>query len=120
MADIGKVQYRVTPLVRFQVTRYHETVGGKTGGNEQKGIYDNADVAYEVAYALCKEEHARLGFPLGDGRVQYPRNIYDSNILGDANDGAGDDPSEWRNSNLNANNPNAITLATAGMLKSRG
>jgi hypothetical protein len=145
MADIGIVQYRVSPLVRFQVTRYHETEGGRTGGNEQKGIYDNADVAYEVAYALCKEEHARLGFPADDERIQYPRPLIDNNLPGAVGykstreamtifanaDGVAvfggslakkptAEVNDWANSNLNADNPNAVTLATIGVLKSHG
>ncbi len=76
-----KVEYKVREVTRFVVTRWHaaeqsEDETGKTYpgsvGSEVKGEFDNADVAYQVAYALCRDEHERLGYPLGDERVQYP------------------------------------------------
>lgn len=39
------------------------------------GEYDNADVAYQVGYALCKAEHDRLGWPIDDERIKYPAPI---------------------------------------------
>lgn len=66
-----KIEYRVRKVERYFVTRYHET--GKTGGSETRGEYDNPEVAHEVAYALCKAEHDRLGWEPGDERIQYPR-----------------------------------------------
>jgi hypothetical protein len=68
--DLTKVEYRVRPITRFVVTRYHEEERG--AGCETKGEYDNANVAFEVGYALCKAEHERLGWPVGDERIQYP------------------------------------------------
>lgn len=73
MPSLGKIEYRVRKIERYLVTRYHEDGEGTTGGVETKGEYGGADVAYEVAYALCKAEHDRLGFPPGDERIQYPR-----------------------------------------------
>lgn len=73
MADLGKIEYRVRTTTRYIITRYHENEGGNTGGVENKGEYDNGEVAYEVAYALCKAEHDRLGLPIGDDRIIYPR-----------------------------------------------
>jgi hypothetical protein len=70
--SIGKVEYRVREIKRYIVTRYHEGEGGLTGGTEQKGEYANADVAYEVGYALAKAEHQQLGWPVGDERITYP------------------------------------------------
>lgn len=67
-----KVEYRVRPITRFQVTRYHESPDSRNAGTEQKGEYDNAEVAYQVAYALAREEHQRLGYPLDDMRIMYP------------------------------------------------
>lgn len=67
-----KIEYRVRPVTRFIVTRFHETDGGRTGGTETKGEYENYDVAHEVAHALCKHEHAELGWPLDDDRIRYP------------------------------------------------
>lgn len=68
-----KVEYRVVPITRFQVTRYHEDEDTVACGTEQKGEYGNARTAHEVAYALCKEEHRQLGYEPGDERIQYPR-----------------------------------------------
>lgn len=72
------VEYKVRPIIRYVVTRHYQSSGvglGVTGGSETKGEYDNADVAYEVAYALCKSEHASLGYPLDDERIKYPDRI---------------------------------------------
>lgn len=71
--SIGKVEYRVRPVNRFVVTRYHETEGGNTGGTSERGHYDNEEVAFEVAYALAKAEHEQLGWPIDDERIQYPQ-----------------------------------------------
>lgn len=73
MADLGKVEYRVRKVERYIVTRYHETEGATTGGTETKGEFDNQDIAHEVAYALCADEHKRLGWPIDDYRIQYPK-----------------------------------------------
>lgn len=63
-----KIEYRVRMVPRYIVTRYAEA-----DGSETRGQYDNSDVAYEVAYALCKAEHDRLGLLPGDERLQYPK-----------------------------------------------
>ena len=57
-------------MTRFVVTRYHEDE--VNAGCEPKGEFSNGEVAYQVAYALAKEEHQRLGFPPGDMRIIYP------------------------------------------------
>lgn len=72
MADIGKIEYRVRKITRYTVTRYYESASGATGSSEPKGEYENADIAYEVAYALCKADHERYEFPIGDERIVYP------------------------------------------------
>ncbi len=72
MADLGKIQYRVIPVTRYHVTRYWEGADGSTGTSEGKGEYDSPDLAHEVAYALCRDEHQRLGLPPGDERIIYP------------------------------------------------
>ncbi len=76
MSDLTKVEYRVRKIERYTVTRYH--AGDREGGVETKGEYDNAGIAYEVGYALAKAEHERLGWPLGDERIQYPRHPTES------------------------------------------
>ena len=77
-----KVEYRVRPVTRYIVTRYFEgmpvenepgNLSKKTAtGSEFKGVFDSYDIAYQVGYALAKEEHARLGYPVGDERIKYP------------------------------------------------
>lgn len=76
----SKVEYRVRKITRYVVTRYHEIAEGNDGllnraGVQEKGEYPNPDVAYEVAYALAKQEHELLGWPVGDERLQYPQPI---------------------------------------------
>jgi hypothetical protein len=71
-----KIEYRVRSVTRYVVTRFHESVGEGTGSSSVVGEYGNTDIAYSVAYALCKEEHNRLGYPLGDERIVYPKVIY--------------------------------------------
>lgn len=68
-----KIEYRVRPVTRHVVTRWYEDEEGRLGGVETKGEFDNADTAYQVAYALCRDEHERLGYPIGDERIQYPQ-----------------------------------------------
>lgn len=73
MSDITKIEYQVRPVTRYVVTRYHQIDNG--AGVETKGEFDSAEVAYDVGYALCKAEHERLGFEVGDERIVYPRPI---------------------------------------------
>ena len=77
--DLVKVEYRVRKIERFVVTRYYEDHGGKGAGSQMKGEYDSADMAYEVGYALAKQEHDQLGWAPGDERILYPRHpMHDS------------------------------------------
>ena len=90
------VEFKIRPVTRYIVTK-NETSGpdpdGKgVGSSSTIGEYDNANMAYEVAYAVCKEEHRRLGFPPGDERIQYPKEVNESvnisnitNIVNEAN-----------------------------------
>lgn len=73
MNKADKIEYRVRMVPRYFVTVYRESEGGRVGSCETRGEYENPDVAHEVAYALCKAEHDRLGWPVGDERIQYPR-----------------------------------------------
>lgn len=72
-----KIEYRVRMVPRYTVTRYacniHGEVDAETNGSSLHGEFDNSEMAYAVAYALCKAEHDRLGWPPGDERIQYPR-----------------------------------------------
>lgn len=77
------IQYRVRPITRFVVTRYEED--GNTGGSSTRGTYDNAQVAFEVAYALCKAEHDASGQPIDSMGFIYPREIK-TGAIGHASD----------------------------------
>jgi hypothetical protein len=70
---VEKIEYRVRPVTRYVVTRYELTETSNGGSVQGRGEYENAQTAYEVAYALCRAEHERLGWPFGDERIQYPR-----------------------------------------------
>jgi len=72
-----RVEYRLRPVTRFIVTRY-QNLGGGECVSSQLGEYSNADAGYDVAYALCRAEHERLGYPPGDLRIQYPRRLSDT------------------------------------------
>ena len=70
-----QVEYRVRPVTRYIVTRFHEDKrpdGTEKGSSELKGEFHSHEAAYEIAYALARDEHERLGYPIGDGRIQYP------------------------------------------------
>lgn len=71
------IEYQVREIKRFIVTRF-ETSGPDDDGRGKSGVseigeYSNPDMAYEVGYAVCKAEHARLGFPIDDDRIHYPQ-----------------------------------------------
>lgn len=68
-----KVEYKIRRVTRFIVTRFQEDDAATTGSSIEVGTYPNADVAYEVGYALAKAEHERLGYEPGDERIQYPQ-----------------------------------------------
>lgn len=72
-----KVEYRVRPITRYIVTRYAQTIeidpSGACGSESStRGTYDNAEIAHEVAYALCKAEHDASGEELGSMNFIYP------------------------------------------------
>lgn len=72
--NLDKVEYRVRETKRYFVTRFESSSDGQAGacGSSTFGEYDNADTAFAVGYALCKAEHERLGWPVGDERIRYP------------------------------------------------
>lgn len=78
------IEYRVKRVERFIVTR-HESVQDPSGGTHSGstrqigGDHDNADVAYEVGYALARQEAEQLGYSPGDDRMQYPRHPNEGN-----------------------------------------
>ena len=72
-----ELEFRVRPVTRYIVTRYAKAngPGHDAMSLECRGEYENADVAFEVGYALCKAEHDKLGWPPGDMRIQYPQHL---------------------------------------------
>jgi hypothetical protein len=76
-----ELEYRVKEVTRYIVTRFTQNESQIGGTVETRGEYDNDLVAHEVAYALCKNEHNALGWPIGDERIKYPLpNIASSKI----------------------------------------
>lgn len=74
--DFGRVEYRIIEKPRYIVTRFEEGPGGTTVSERtvsERGTYDNPDIAWEVAYALCRQDHERMGYGPDDERIQYPR-----------------------------------------------
>lgn len=73
------VQYRVKEIKRYIVTRFERDVAPgsdkEAAGCSQLGEYPNWDTAFAVGYALCKAEHAQLGYEPGDMRIQYPVSV---------------------------------------------
>ena len=85
-----RVELKVKPVTRYIVTKYtsegtvESGVTVYSGGSVATiGEYDNPDVAHEVAYAIAKSEHDRLGYMPGDERIQYPQKTPKSNIVVD-------------------------------------
>lgn len=64
------IEYKVRPVTRYIVTRYEET--DNAGGSSFLGEFDRYETAYAVGYALCKDHHERLCFPIDDPRIKYP------------------------------------------------
>ncbi len=71
-------EFRVRPVVRYIVTSFNRSEDGRSQDGRSHGEFENADTAYQVAYALCRQEHERLGFPPGDMRIQYPEPLVPS------------------------------------------
>lgn len=70
------IEYQVRLVTRYIVTRFESSNSeGGAGhcGSAVKGEYENADVAYEVAYALAKADQERLNIPCDDMRVIFPK-----------------------------------------------
>ena len=65
-----QIEYRIKPVTRYVVTRFHS--GENVGGVNTCGEYLNGEVAYHVAYALCRTEHEKSGEPLGSTNFVYP------------------------------------------------
>lgn len=77
METIKKVEYRVRPITRYIVTRFEreespDSVNCTAGASTQHGVFDSGEVAYQVAYALCRHEHEKSGEPLDSRNFKYP------------------------------------------------
>jgi len=72
------IEYRVRPVTRYIVTRFERDVVGSHCAYQ--GEFDSDKTAYAVAYALCKADHERKGWPIGDERIQYPLPIEASSV----------------------------------------
>jgi len=70
------IEYRVRPVTRYVVTRYesevHENGAESCGSCQTKGEFDNHEIAYQVGYALAKDEADRIGLPPGDMCMIFP------------------------------------------------
>jgi len=55
-----KIEYRVRPVTRYQITRFHQEDAG--AGCETLGVFDNAGMANLVADALAAQH--KEGFHL--------------------------------------------------------
>ncbi len=67
------IEYRVKPVTRYIVTRYGESDNQTEPTVRQiGGEHDNAEVAYQVGYALARQEAENLGYDPGDDRLKYP------------------------------------------------
>ena len=68
-----KIEYRVRPVTRYVVTRFRDSGDAReASGSEPRGAFDNADIAYQVAYALCNQEHEHLGRNREGLQMIYP------------------------------------------------
>jgi hypothetical protein len=76
------IEYRVKRVERFIVTRFEGADDGAVAGSSIRQIgneFSNADVAYEVGYALARQEAEQNGYGPGDMRMIYPTHPRDAN-----------------------------------------
>lgn len=69
------VQYKVRPVTRFVVTRFHSTEeedGTFSGGSGTLGEFDCFAYAYQAANAMAKEERQELGDMVDDKNFAFP------------------------------------------------
>lgn len=82
MADLElrRVEYRIKPVTRYIVTKFEawnyppedKCAQADETHVVELGEYANADMAWEVGYALAKQRHELIGWPLDDDRIRYP------------------------------------------------
>jgi hypothetical protein len=76
------IEYKIRLATRYVVTRFERR--GLPGNPDASmssvcGEFDNSGAAYQVAYALAKVDHERMGWPIADERIQYPRHPDEGN-----------------------------------------
>lgn len=59
------IEYRVRPVVKYQVTRWHQW--GKEAGCESLGLFDNENQAEKVCTALMGSDDDYQEFVRGEG-----------------------------------------------------
>lgn len=69
--DISVIEYKVRPVQRFVVTRFHRTSDGASA-SIQLGEFPAWDTAFSVATALAEQERQMRGLVLDDPRIQFP------------------------------------------------
>ena len=79
-----KVEYRIKEAKRYIVTRFEDEhfENGCIGSSiEHRGSYENADLAYEVATALCRTEHEKSGEPIDSPNFIYPKPLTSEGVI---------------------------------------
>jgi hypothetical protein len=89
------IEYRIKRVERFIVTRHERSddpkIAGPNGVVRQMGReFDNFETAYEVGYALARQDQEKLGLMPGDDGVIFP-----SNSLEDARGGGKQHLATW-------------------------
>lgn len=82
--DKDHTEFRVRPVTRYIVTKCdwveHDNGTESSGNSRQLGPeYANEDIAYEVAYALARQESERLECSIASDRVIYPTRPSEAN-----------------------------------------
>ena len=66
------IEYRVRPVTRFIVTRFHQADNGRSEGSEAFGEYGNELRAYEVMMALARSEKNPYVVYVGGNAADVP------------------------------------------------
>jgi hypothetical protein len=69
------IEYRVRTVERFIVTRFESRDDGSAAAGDVRQIgneFPSGDTAYEVAYALARQEAELKGYGPTDTRIVYP------------------------------------------------
>jgi hypothetical protein len=72
------IEYKIRPVTRFVVTRYSDDLdpnGKNHPSSDVKGVFDNFSIAYNIGYALAREEFSRRAIDLQDPGFVFPASI---------------------------------------------